>query len=672
MSLLARLRSFTVKIGRVETLFLVSLAVVLAARLFFPRSAVLPLLFLLACFFGAWAAIRQARRLVRRAIWRLRNRLIVAYVFIAVIPLALILILAGLGAWIGTTQVAVYLVSSELDRRTHSLRSAAQWLVDLPAAEREDSVRRMGPSYSGRFPGLIVHIRDSRGGRSLPPGASLGQPSPWGDAHGVVLKDNHLYAWGRAVRADAEITFLCPLSTDYLSGLVPGLGSVDFLAEAVETGALEQSGSSGPERQIRLKAAKKRIVAGESRKEPARAYLPPAAGFWDRELIWMSLLAAARWEAVGQTDTVVLAVRSRPSAVFRTILGNTPGLGQSLLPSLFLVVAVAFLAVEIISLIVGISLTRTITAAVHGLYEATLRVREADFSHRIQVRGGDQLAELGESFNSMTENLQRLLAVEKEKERLQSEIEIAREVQYQLYPRTVPELKTLSLTASCNPARMVSGDYYDYQPIGDSRIALAIGDVAGKGISAALLMATVESSVRTQLRHCLEVAAAAGGDGSMRELVSTSRLVAQLNQHLFAHTSPEKYATFCFGVYDEASGLFTYTNAGHLPPLLIRGGEPRQLEVNGMVVGAFPFAEYGESRVPLESGDLLVCYTDGVTEPENEYGEMFGEQRLIDVLVKHHDREPEEIVAAVTASVMQWTGSPDLQDDMTLLLARRA
>jgi len=103
----------------------------------------------------------------------------------------------------------------------------------------------------------------------------------------------------------------------------------------------------------------------------------------------------------------------------------------------------------------------------------------------------------------------------------------------------------------------------------------------------------------------------------------------------------------------------------------VRNGEPTLLEVNGMVVGAFPFAQWGESRLQLQSGDLLVCYTDGVTEPENEYGEMFGEQRLMELLVKNSNRDSEEIVTAVTESVLQWTGSPDLQDDMTLLVARK-
>ncbi|HEX2061553.1 MAG TPA: PP2C family protein-serine/threonine phosphatase, partial [Thermoanaerobaculia bacterium] len=240
----------------------------------------------------------------------------------------------------------------------------------------------------------------------------------------------------------------------------------------------------------------------------------------------------------------------------------------------------------------------------------------------------------------------------------------------QLYPRAIPELPSLRLIGMCDPARMVSGDYYDYQQLGPDRVAIAIGDVAGKGISAALLMATVQSSFRTQLRGSIEMAAAAG-DAISKATVSTSSVVSHLNQQLFADTSPEKFATFFLGVYDEPSGALTYTNAGHLPPILIHRGEALKLEVNGMVVGAFPFAQYGESSVVLTGGDLLVFYTDGITEPENEYGEMFGEQRLIDLVQKNSHLDDSEIISILTQAVRQWTGSDELQDDMTLLLARR-
>ena len=114
----------------------------------------------------------------------------------------------------------------------------------------------------------------------------------------------------------------------------------------------------------------------------------------------------------------------------------------------------------------------------------------------------------------------------------------------------------------------------------------------------------------------------------------------------------------------------TYTNAGHLSPLLFRNGEVQSLDSNGTVVGAFAGAVYDESTIKLMPGDLLLCYTDGITEPENPYGEMFGEERLIDIVKKHAQRDDREILQIILEAVRSWTGSPELQDDMTLLLAR--
>jgi sigma-B regulation protein RsbU (phosphoserine phosphatase) len=183
-------------------------------------------------------------------------------------------------------------------------------------------------------------------------------------------------------------------------------------------------------------------------------------------------------------------------------------------------------------------------------------------------------------------------------------------------------------------------------------------------------MATVQSMMRTQLRAGRDLAAAAGNGGQHAPL-STATLVSRLNQQLFAYTPPEKFATFYFALYDDETGWMNYTNAGHLPPILVRKGVASRLEVTGTVVGAFSFSEYGESSVHLEPGDLLACFTDGITEPENEFGEMFGEDRLAEVVVKNSERDTGEIVTEVMESVRQWTGSPELQDDMTLLLARR-
>lgn len=370
-------------------------------------------------------------------------------------------------------------------------------------------------------------------------------------------------------------------------------------------------------------------------------------------------MPSSDWDDPARTPgRLIVSVRTRPSAVLAALFTRDSDFAQSVRALLLTVIAGLFVLVELVSVIIGIRLTRTMTGAVHHLYEGTERVMEGDFSHRIQVKGDDQLAQLSRSFNRMTENVEHLLTVSKEKERLQSELEIAREVQLRLYPVKPPESQSLRIRAVCHPARLVSGDYFDYEALSPSRVAVALGDVAGKGISAALLMASLQSSLRTQLQES-------------RDTVSTAALVARINAHLHANTAPEKYATFCFGVFDEASSVFTYTNAGHLPPILVRDGRLERLEVSGTVVGLFPFAKYEESRVELRGGDLLVFFTDGVSGPENAYGEMFGEARLGELIARHAMRSEEEIIEAVHQAILQWTGGGELQDDLTLLLMRR-
>ena len=631
--------------GRAGIAFVAFLLSFLALDYFAPLSGVKFLAAVGVFVTGLWLAIR----LLRKAVWRLRNRLIVTYMFIAVVPIVLIAALASMGGYLLISQLAVYLVTSELDRRIESLDTAAVSIMRTAPADRAAVMRRMTELfYREHNPGLEILVRDGRDLIRYPESGTLPAPRrDWPEARGVLLREGRIYAWSHRKTDTGDVTVAAPLTGEFLAGLVPNLGVVDFVESR---GGLAMRGAH-------------------------KGSLPPPMNRFDREVLWFATIPAAAWEQPGkEADGPIIAVRSRISAVLSTVFNREADPAQQVFQYGLIGVAVVFLIVEIVSMIIGVSMTRTITAAVHRLYEGTQKVMEGNFSHRIEVKGKDQLADLSESFNRMTENLERLLVVAKEKERLQSEVEIAREVQSQLYPRVVPQTRTLRLTAVCHPARMCSGDYYDYEVIRDSQVALAIGDVAGKGISAALLMATLQSSLRSQLQSALEIAATAGngvGNNSLLPLLSTSHLVSRLNNQLHAYTSPEKYATFCFGIFDEPSGIFTYTNAGHLPPLLVHEGVAERLDVNGTVVGAFPFAKYDESRVELKSRDLLVCFTDGITEPENEYGEMFGEDRLIELIARSSHLSDEQIIEVVLESVREWTATDELQDDMTLLLARR-
>ena len=506
-------RLLEVWLGRAGIAFFILLAGYLAIAWLSP-SGILRIVALIGVWIsGAWLAFRLIRLAARRAVWRLRNRLLVTYLFIALVPVLLLATLAVVAGMSLANQLAVYLVTSELDRRIDSLCSAADSLVETKASERAIVLSHMADLfYRERFPGFEVVMRDSGHLLRYPASSTAPVPLPgWKPTEGILERSGRFYLWCYRNTDTGDVTVTAPLTSEFLASLAPNLGIIEF----------------GGRANLRRPLARPR--ANET-----AARVPPPMNRFDSEVLWFSNVPTANWDHPnGDSEGFLMVVDSRISALLKTVFNRKADFAQGFLQSALIVVPVLFLIVEGISMLIGISMTRTITGAVHRLYQGTERVMQGDFSHRIEVTGRDQLAELSRSFNRMTENLERLLVVAKEKERLQSEIEIAREVQNQLYPRTVPRNPSLRLRAICQPARMVSGDYYDYEAVCDKQIALAIGDVAGKGISAALLMATLQSSLRTQLQAATDLA----GDSA----ISTSRLMGRLNRQLYAYTSAEKY-----------------------------------------------------------------------------------------------------------------------------------
>jgi sigma-B regulation protein RsbU (phosphoserine phosphatase) len=213
-------------------------------------------------------------------------------------------------------------------------------------------------------------------------------------------------------------------------------------------------------------------------------------------------------------------------------------------------------------------------------------------------------------------------------------------------------------------------------------VVLAAGDVSGKGISAALLMATIHSAVRAYsmegipvLRESVAVGAAAASgmmpaSGIEGVEMSPGTLLSLLNHQLYLSTPQEKYATLFLAAYDGRSRRLTYSNGGHLPPLVIsRDGSIRRLDQGGTVVGLFDNLTFDEATIPLRAGDILVAYSDGITEPENDFGE-FGEHRLLNLVRENRDLSLPEITQVVRSAVDDWIGDKEQPDDITLVLAR--
>ncbi len=258
------------------------------------------------------------------------------------------------------------------------------------------------------------------------------------------------------------------------------------------------------------------------------------------------------------------------------------------------------------------------------------------------------------TYDTMRKQIEASYEALRRQEAMQRELEIARDVQRELLPRSFPVLRGLELSGACHPAVGVGGDYYDFLVFSEDQVGLVIADVSGKGIPAALLMAGLQASVRS-----LTVPSASPGEINRR-----------LNRMLCRSTSSSRYATFFLGMYDPARRILTYSNAGHYPPIILGSDGVTRLQADGIPLGLFPDADYGEGRRQMHPGDLLVLYTDGIIEAPDAADREFGEARLLEVLTKHRDRELDEIVFLVLNEIARWTGGARAHDDATLVLGR--
>lgn len=230
----------------------------------------------------------------------------------------------------------------------------------------------------------------------------------------------------------------------------------------------------------------------------------------------------------------------------------------------------------------------------------------------------------------------------------------ARVVQSGLLPQDKPPLKTLDYAGHCVEARMVGGDYYDFLDLGPGDVGFVLADVSGKGIPAALLMASLQGSLRTKC-----------GAGP----IDVPQLLASLNLHLYKHSTSQRYVTLFFGRYSDAARTLHYVNCGHNPPVLLRkGGAVERLNATATVLGLFPDWECSVAEVHVESGDVLAMYTDGITETKGENKEEFSEVRLLETLRKNRDLEAGQILQRVEDAVEQFRLG-EQEDDVTLVIA---
>jgi sigma-B regulation protein RsbU (phosphoserine phosphatase) len=599
--------------------------------------------------------------------WSVRNRLIVTYLFIGALPIVLVLVIASVSAWLLGMQFSAFLTVSEIQAQLRSLQAENAATAEL-VAERGGTAATRGlvETEDTVFPGRVVTI--------LP---ETVRPQWIKDGfHSLVLDQGHIYLRAANVVNVAHKPFTVissvPLDEKLLGKIAADLGPITVYVP--QKNAIDKE-------DFQILPGGRVLINGELAVGISAGTLPPPRNRWDRDFNYYARIQPTKWETGESTQVAGLWLVGwiRLSALFSRLSSSMSEWADWLTIALG-VLATIFGMIILIALLIGFRLTRTVTYSVANLYRATQHINSGDLTHRIRVRAKDQLAALQTSFNSMTDSLQRLIAEQKEKERLQSELEIAQEVQAQLFPRSASSVRTLELHGICRPARIVSGDYYDFLCDGPEQVGIAVGDISGKGISAALLMATIHSAIRAYGQEQLvAVGAMSEYSSSTRTATVAPRLAhpspAQmlwlLNRHIYSSTQPEKYATLFLGFYDDETRRLTYSNAGHLPPIILgEDGSMRRLDTGGTVVGLFENVEYEEQTVELYGGDMLIAFSDGMTEPENEFGE-FGEERLIETISAYRHLPLDRISEHAVAAVQDWIGSTEQPDDVTLVLARR-
>jgi len=259
-------------------------------------------------------------------------------------------------------------------------------------------------------------------------------------------------------------------------------------------------------------------------------------------------------------------------------------------------------------------------------------------------------AQIASSLNNIS-----LLEEVLEKKLMEEELSIARAIQLNLLPSRPPELDRYELFATSRSSKFVGGDYYDFIHREDM-LAIAVADVSGKGVPASLLMASLQASLR----------------GAMNVMDRPVEVVRKLNEAMFSSTSSDRFATLFYGCLDMSNDMLKYTNAGHLFPVVLKGGSKLEvLDYSGLILGVKPDFEYQEKAIEMAPGDMLVVVTDGVTEADDSKGDYFGERRLYDILLGSRDLGAQEVVERIFSSVTDFASGNGLSDDITILVLKR-
>jgi sigma-B regulation protein RsbU (phosphoserine phosphatase) len=656
----------------------------------------------------------------RRLLWRVRRKLIISYIFIGFIPAILLVAFALLGALLLFSNFSSYLVQARLralaDRAESIAKTTALEIQRAGSRDLEGIVAQREMAATREFEGASIAVVEMHRPcselpprRATPAGGTAADPpaaaaplvaaGPWAHVKAPADVPDWIGCDGfkgllavSAARQDSttapvttttprisingqEVSFDDQSATTYM--LIRALAFPDVrspkyavIVDLPVSGQVRSQFRAETGVELTRVAA---VAAPDGSVKPLSArpeYSPPVVPSATAALPLpsFSVFEYRDW-ITGMTSPLFASMQISVAEIYDRISAaqgviNQRSFGQGLLLVLMLI-GILFLIIEFLALAAGLALARSITGSVHELFAGTERVRQGDFTHKIDISARDQLGELAESFNSMTASIEDLLRQAAEKKRLEEELRIAHEIQMSLLPQGPLRMPGLSVTALCVPAREVGGDYYDFLPLDAHRVGVLIADVSGKGTSAALYMAELKGLVLSLSRiHT-----------SPRDLLITAnRIIAE-------HLDARSFITMTYAVVDLRARTMTYARAGHTPLIYLPGAETggrriRILTPDGMVLGlkldnGEMFERLLEEQtIPLRAGDLYLFFTDGISEAMNVGDDCFGEQRLATLVEEHAHLPADELRERVLREISAFVGDAPQHDDMTMILLK--
>ena len=650
---------------------------------------------LFACAYGLTRLAMWAKR---RLLWRVRRKLILSYVFVGVVPALLVITFFLLAGLILLFNVSSYLVQSRVRSLTDQARFLAQTaqLEVRRSATAEgvgEALERRQSSTETRYPYLSLAVVPVTG-LTCPVAAARTERIP------STLPATLPIAAGPWAHLDVPATLPTWVSCDGFAGIVafavPASGTpgseggtrlvmravawpevtnptwavvLDLpLSMVIEQRILEETGIRMGEVTALLADGRRPGVGRSFENRPPDPQNTPIFSLATQR--WVAFLDFSDW-TTGNAESASVAILINVWEIYNRIsvvsqAGTaTMNFGQLLLLVLA-VIGALFLIIQFVALAIGFVLARQITGAVHDLFTGTQHVRAGDFGHQIPVRVRDQLGELAESFNLMTGEVTTLLGEMAEKGRMEQEMFAARAIQQKLLPSGPLRVTGLAISAFCEPAREVAGDYYDFLPITDTMTGVLIADVAGKGLAAGLYMAQLKVIVQSLARLHHE----------------PKEFLSAVNKVVSANLDAASFITMTYGVIDVERREMTFARAGHCPLIHVPADQPpgrrkaRLLVPDGLVVGlqiddgTLFDGLLQEQTISLAPGDLVVWFTDGISETMNESFDCFGEERLAQVVEQYAHLPFDQLRSYILAELRAFAGGADQHDDMTMILMK--